>query len=105
VDFVVEREDFHAGGVETALVQHINPELVDTRWWPGRLDDLAAGQLPMTTAVELSSVLPKFIQHVESHPLNGIVGNIRNFFDVDAPLMMERMLRVAREDVRRLIAK
>ena len=33
--------------------------------------------------------LDRFIQHVESNSLNGIVGDVRNFFAVDAGTLME----------------
>ena len=58
----------------------------------------------MVSAIELSRDLSKFIDAVENHPLNGIVGNIRNFFDLDAELLMNRMMDVAREDVAKLSA-
>ncbi len=104
VEFAGERGDQHAGGVETALVQHLSSDLVDANWWPGRVDDIAAGQMSMADAVELSSDLSAFIRRVESQPaLNGIVGDVRNFFRVDAELMMNRMLEVARSDVLALI--
>ena len=56
-------------------------------------------------ATELSSDLGRFVQHVESQPLNGIVGDIRNFFTLDAPSLMTRMLEVARADVRGLMER
>ena len=101
--FVAERDDFHAGGVETAMIEHIGPELVDARWWPARLEELAAEQMPVPLAVELSQDLSKFIEHVESRPLNGIVANIRNYFQVDAALMLESMLAIAQDDVQQLV--
>ncbi|MFT5027661.1 MAG: creatinine amidohydrolase [Candidatus Binatia bacterium] len=103
-EFAGDRGDQHAGGVETALIHHINPELVDARWWPDKVEELALGQTPMVSAIELSGDLSKFIDAVEKHPLNGIVGNIRNFFDLDAELLMNRMMDVAREDVTKLSA-
>jgi creatinine amidohydrolase/Fe(II)-dependent formamide hydrolase-like protein len=103
VEFAGERGDQHAGGVETALVHHINPKLVDARWWPSRVEDLANGQMSLEEAVELTPDLPRFIDQVQSGSFNGIVGNIRNFDRVDAALMMDRMLSVARSDVRELL--
>ena len=103
--FSVERGDMHAGGVETAIVHTINPDLVDARWWPGRLEDLAKRQLPMQSAVELSSDLEKFVRYVESHGPNGIVGNVHNYFSLDGSALLERMLGVARTDVRQLLGR
>ena len=105
VEFAGDRGDQHAGGVETVLVHHINNSLVDPGWWPHRIDEIAAGQMTMEEAVELSSDLAKFIERVESSSLNGIVGDVRNFYHVDAELMMRRMLNVARDDVKSLSEK
>ncbi len=103
VEFAAERGDQHAGGVETALVHHISSELVDSRWWPERVDDLAAEEMSFDLAVELTPNLPRFIEQVETKSFNGIVGNIRNFFQVNANEMMERMLGMARKDVQQLM--
>jgi creatinine amidohydrolase/Fe(II)-dependent formamide hydrolase-like protein len=105
VEFAAERGDQHAGGVETALVEQINPALTDSAWWPGRVDELASGEMKLDLAAELSPDLPRFIQTVETGPFNGIVGNIRNYFDLDAAELMQRMLDVARGDVRRLVGE
>jgi creatinine amidohydrolase/Fe(II)-dependent formamide hydrolase-like protein len=102
-EFAGDRGDQHAGGVETSLVHHINPRLVDTRWWPERIDALAAGQMPLPTALDLAPTLDRFITHVESTPLNGIVGDIRNFYNLDPALMFHRMLTIARQDVEALV--
>jgi creatinine amidohydrolase/Fe(II)-dependent formamide hydrolase-like protein len=103
VEFAADRGDQHAGGVETSLVHYISPRLLDPRWWPGRVDDLAAKEMPLELAVELSRDLPRFIERVRSQSFNGIVGKIRNFFDLDAELLMDRMLTIAREDVAQLL--
>jgi creatinine amidohydrolase/Fe(II)-dependent formamide hydrolase-like protein len=105
VEFAGDRGDQHAGGVETAMVEHINRDLVDSRWWPGRIEELAAGEMTMARAMELSSDLGKFIAEVESQPLNGIVGRIRNYHDVNAEDMMNRMLAIARQDVSELLER
>jgi len=102
VEFAGDRGDQHAGGVETSLIHHINPELVDPHYWPDKVDELAQGQMNLEMAVELSSDLQRFSDEVEKHQFNGIVGNVKNFFDLDAQLLMDRMLDVTREDVRRL---
>ena len=99
VEFTSDRGDQHAGGVETALVQVINPGLVDSRWWPDRIDELAENQMTMAMAMELSRDLPHFISHVDSHPLNGIVGDVRNYFALDAVQMFQKMVEVARRDI------
>jgi creatinine amidohydrolase/Fe(II)-dependent formamide hydrolase-like protein len=100
--FGADRGDMHAGGVETALIQHINPGLVDARWWPGRIDDLAAAQMTTPAAIELSSDLPRFIQRVESQQLNGIVGDVHNAARLDARVLMDRMVNIATSDVEEL---
>jgi creatinine amidohydrolase/Fe(II)-dependent formamide hydrolase-like protein len=102
-EFSSARGDMHAGGVETALIEHISRDLVDARWWPGRSAELAAGQMPMTEAIELSGDLSRFIAQVESRQLNGIVGHIGNYCDLDARELMHRMLEVARQDVAGLL--
>ncbi|MCH7725202.1 MAG: creatininase family protein [Planctomycetes bacterium] len=103
VEFAGERGDQHAGGVETSLVHFINPQLVDSEWWPDRVKKLAAGQMSLEEAIELSPDLPRFIDVVQVRSLNGIVGDVQNFFQVDAQLMMNRMLNVAREDLHELM--
>lgn len=105
VEFAGERGDQHAGGVETALVHLINPQFVDSRWWPARIDELAGEQMPMDEAVALSADLPRFFDRVRERSFNGIVGDVHNFHRVDAKLMMERMLSVARSDVQTLLSE
>ena len=102
VEFASERGDQHAGGVETAMVELASPDLIDRRWWPARIDELAAQQMALEVAIELTPDLPRFIEHVESHSLNGIVGDVRNYYNVDAPTMLARMLEVARADLKKL---
>ncbi len=103
VEFAGDRGDQHAGGVETALVNHINEQLVDHRWWPKRARELAHGQMTLEEALKLSDDLPRFIQHVQEASLNGIVGDITNFDRLDADVMMRRMLATARNDVKALM--
>lgn len=102
VEFAGDRGDQHAGGVETAMVERASPALVDSTWWPSRVDDLAAGQMNLMTAVELTPDLPRFIEHAEGNSLNGIVGDIHNYYEVDAQLMFERMLAITRDDLAQL---
>ena len=102
--FAGDRGDQHAGGVETALVEHIDRNLVDATLWPGRLAELAAQQMTVRQAAELSGSLPRFIAEVEAHPFNGIIGDIRKYSRVEAGLLMNRMLDVARQDVDGLLA-
>jgi len=73
--------------------------LLDPRWWPGRIAELAAGEMSFALALQLQSNLADFIGHAESHPWNGIVGRIDNYRAVDGPAMLERMTAVARQDV------
>ncbi|MDA1050619.1 MAG: creatininase family protein [Planctomycetota bacterium] len=102
VEFAGDRGDQHAGGVETAMVELANPDLIDRRWWPARVDELQARQMDLETAIELTPDLTRFIEHVKSHSLNGIVGDVRNYYNVDAPTMLARMLEVTRADLKKL---
>jgi creatinine amidohydrolase len=104
-EFGAERGDMHAGGVETSLIHHINPALVDERWWPARMDDLAAAQMSTHSAIKLSSDLSRFIAEVESHTLNGIVGDVRNAASLDARELMRRMVALASDDVNALMSR
>jgi creatinine amidohydrolase/Fe(II)-dependent formamide hydrolase-like protein len=104
VEFAADRGDQHAGGVETAVIEAVEPGLLDARWWPGRIDELAAGEMTLELALQLQSNLAHFIDYAESHPWNGIVGRIHNYRELDGPLMLERMIDVARQDVRELLA-
>jgi creatinine amidohydrolase/Fe(II)-dependent formamide hydrolase-like protein len=103
-EYSTQRKDQHAGGVETALVERADPALVDTDWWPARIDELARHQMPFEAAVELSPNLPKFIAEARAQEWNGIVGDIQNYHRVDADQMFARMLEVARADVESLLA-
>ncbi len=103
VEFAAERQDQHAGGVETALVEYINVELVDRDWWPVRIGEISAGQMDFWTAVDLTSDVVKFAEFVGKRELNGVVGRIENYHKVDANLMFDRMLAIAREDVASLL--
>ncbi len=94
-----QRGDQHAGGVETALIEWIDPALVDRRWWPARREELVAGQLSLDDAVALSSDLPEFIARVENERLNGIVGGLENYDAVDGQELMNQILDVARCDL------
>lgn len=104
-EFAGERGDAHAGGVETTLVNHINPRLVDAQWWPGRLAGLAAAQMSTAEAIALSRDLPQFIRRVETQPSNGIVGDVHNAISLDASDLLNRMLRIARHDIEGLLAR
>lgn len=103
-EFASERGDQHAGGVETALVERVGPDLLDSRWWPSRVDEIAAGQMSFARAVELTPDLPAFMEHVGQHALNGIIGDIRNYRMLDAEEMFSRMMGVARSDMQQLLA-
>jgi creatinine amidohydrolase/Fe(II)-dependent formamide hydrolase-like protein len=104
VEFAADRGDQHAGGVETAVIEAIGSGLLDPRWWPGRIAELAAGEMTFALALQLQGNLGDFIDYAESHPWNGIVGRIHNYRDVDGPLMLERMVEIARQDLRELLA-
>ena len=107
VEFAGDRGDQHAGGVETVLVNHFNPALIDSHWWPGQIDELVAGQIDLATALELSGDVRDFSTHVEQAedrgtPCNGIVGVVENAEQLDPALLLQRMLDVAREDLQAL---
>ena len=104
VEFASERGDQHAGGVETALVERVSKDLLDPNWWPERIAEIEAGEMTLERAVELTANLDDFFRFAETGRPNGIVGKIRNYESLDADLMFERMLAVAREDVSRLLA-
>ncbi|MBI3464499.1 MAG: creatininase family protein [Planctomycetes bacterium] len=103
-EFTADRKDQHAGGVETAMVERAGRELVDPRWWPDRMDEIAAGQMPFEKAVELQGDLPKFFSYVKSSTHNGVIGEIRNYHQVDAAVMFDRMMNSARSDVESLLS-
>ena len=104
ISFAAERGDQHAGGVETALIELINPQLIDPGHWPNGIDALAEKQMPFNTAVELTPDLAAFTRYVEQHALNGIVGDICNYRELDADELMSKMLEVARADLQQLKA-
>ncbi len=101
-EFASARGDQHAGGVETAIVEHVNPQLLDAAWWPDQMELLKARQMSFTQAVELTPTLDRFMEYVEATECNGIVGRIENYQQVNAHEMMQRMMDVARADVQRL---
>jgi len=102
VEFAGDRGDQHAGGVETALVERAESKLVDPAWWPNRSRELTDRQMDLKLAVEMTPHLDSFIKHVESHSLNGIVGDVQNYYNVDPDLMFERMLAITRADLAKL---
>jgi creatinine amidohydrolase/Fe(II)-dependent formamide hydrolase-like protein len=103
IEFASERGDQHAGGVETALVEHANPALIDDRWFPSRIVDIEAAQMTLEKAVELTPDIRQFISYVDETGANGIVGMIRNYETLDGAAMFETMMSVARDDVRKLL--
>ncbi|MBI3866629.1 MAG: creatininase family protein [Planctomycetia bacterium] len=105
VEFAAERGDQHAGAVETAVMEAIEPALLDARWWPTRMADLAAGEMSFELALELQADLPRFIDYAESHSWNGIVGRIENYPTLDGPALLQRMVDLARQDVHDLLAR
>jgi creatinine amidohydrolase/Fe(II)-dependent formamide hydrolase-like protein len=102
-EFASERGDQHAGGVETALVERVSAQLLDPAWWPERIDEIAKGQMSFRKAVELTPDLDAFIRHVDEHSLNGVIGDITNYHALDADVLFERMMAVARRDVEQLL--
>ena len=102
--YASRRGDQHAGGVETALIEHINPSLLDHHWWPARINELAEGQLDFHQAVELSSDLPRFTEYVREHGRNGIVGSIHNYHTLNASQLFAEMMNVAKRDLGLLLS-
>jgi creatinine amidohydrolase/Fe(II)-dependent formamide hydrolase-like protein len=108
IQFAGERGDQHAGGVETALIELISPDLVDKSLFPDKMLGIKAGQMNMDEASELADNLPAFVKRVEQSldtktPLNGIVGDIENYEYLDAQEMMQRMWNVASDDLKTLL--
>lgn len=103
-EFASARGDQHAGGVETALVEHISNNLIDRNWFPRREAEMVEGAMTLEKAVELTPNVFAFRQYVEANLSNGIVGNIRNYHTLNAQLMFDRMLSVATSDVHALLA-
>ena len=102
-EFSSARGDQHAGGVETAFVEHLSPDLLDSDWWPARIEDIAAGEMSFERAVELTPDLPRFFQEVEDKGFNGIIGRIKNYRSLDSGELFERALSSARADVESLL--
>ncbi len=107
VQFAGDRGDQHAGGVETVLVNRFNPALIDSDWWPARIELLVSDLMDLASALDLSADVCDFVTHVEQAedrgtPCNGIVGVIENADQLDADLLLQRMLAVASDDLRSL---
>ncbi len=103
-EFAAERGDQHAGGVETALVEYANPNLIDRDWFPSRESDIVAGQMTLEKAVELTPDLGSFAKYVDTQECNGIVGNVSNYHSLNSAAMFDRMLSLATSDVEALLA-
>ncbi len=102
-EYSFERSDQHAGGVETILVEKVSNDLLDPDWWPHRLDDIAEHQMSFEKAVELTPDLGGFCDYVLEHNPNGVIGDITNYRQLDVDVIFERMLALARSDVRQLL--
>lgn len=103
-EFSSARGDQHAGGVETVLVEAISQDLVDSDWWPSRINDIAEHQMSFEKAVELTPHLKEFCEYVDRHQPNGVIGDIKNALQLDASDLMDRMLDVARQDIEQLLS-
>jgi creatinine amidohydrolase len=101
-EFAGDRGDQHAGAVETALIEHLNPGLLEPEWWDSRRDALIDKQMDLETAIRLSSDMPAFIAHVEGQGSNGIVGAIENYPTLNAGEMFRRMVDIACQDISEL---
>jgi creatinine amidohydrolase/Fe(II)-dependent formamide hydrolase-like protein len=93
------RGDQHAGGVETALVEVFEPDMIDHDWWPGRKDEIEAGQMKMEQAIELSTDLDRFREQVVAGSLNGIVGDVANYYRIKGGQMVDEIMPVAQRDL------
>lgn len=103
VEFTRNRGDLHAGGVETVLMERLHGHLVDSQWWPGTLEALTLLQISPAEAGELAADILGFAAMLDSRPLSGIVGDVNNSLSLDADEMVNRMLDLARYDLRRLM--
>ena len=103
-EFASERGDQHAGGVETVLVERVSAELLDSNWWPNRIDEIASRQMAFETAVELAADLPQFCRSVLQKSLNGVIGEIKNAQSLDQDVLFDRMFTLASDDVQRLLS-
>ena len=103
-EFASGRGDQHAGGVETILVERASPDLLDDNWWPARIDEIADKQMDFDTAVRLTPDLPAFCQEVEASGWNGIVGDIRNYHQLDGDELVRRIDEVTESDIQALLA-
>lgn len=104
-EFASARGDQHAGGVETILVEHASPALLDPDWWPDRLHEIAEHQMSFDKAVELTPDLRQFCDYVAAEKPNGVIGDITNYRRLNPDELMNRMLSVARSDVQQLISQ
>ncbi len=104
-EWVWDAGDAHAGGAETAMIEHIRSDLVDPAWWPARSADLQRHQMPQAEAMELAKDLPRFIAVAESSSWNGIVGKIEICDRNRAGEMMSLAISTAVEDVRQLLER
>jgi len=98
-----ERKDAHAGGAETMLIETIDPAWVDGSWWPGAVEELAADQISLDDALKLGGDVAGFIERAETRGWNGIVGDVRTYFDLDGGAMMKVMVDQAIADVDELL--
>lgn len=103
IEFTDGGDDLHAGGVETTLIGQLNPDLLDGNWWPDATDALTMLQFPVARASEISDDPHRFSTLLDSQPFNGIIGDIRNAASLDPRELLNRMLDLARYDLRRLI--
>lgn len=94
-----DRGDQHAGGVETALVELFEPDMVDHDWWPARREEIVEGQMDLNEAIKLSSDLDQFRHRVVEGKLNGIVGDVQNYYQVNAGKMLDQIMPVVRQDL------
>lgn len=101
-EFASARGDQHAGGVETALVEWVSSQLIDSTWFPARIGEIAKGQMSFQQAVDLTPDLAAFTKSVFERNFNGVVGDIHNYNKLDAAELFHRMLEIARVDVDQL---
>jgi creatinine amidohydrolase len=102
-EFSSQRDDMHAGGVETILVHHIDPAFVDSAWWPAHAAEIAAREMTVAHAAVLSRDMPRFVAHVETSSPNGVIGKIANASTLDAAALFSRMVEMGRADIQCLL--
>lgn len=97
-----DRGDAHAGSIETVLIEHLAPQLIDHHWWPAQQESLKAHQMSLTAAITATADLPGWIARPDPE-WNGIVGDLNNHASLNAASLMQQMVQTALGDVQMLM--